>query len=250
MANGADFIRAQDEKIERLRNLFHEASEQFVEECQHHAPTAQQSELLRRMHKCGAAYYRCVEAAMFDHDSLEGEDFQRWLHDRVGSAFNVLNALPKYYEHLREHRQRLQLPDGMFEPSPSVYQNMQSVLAACRRQDAAALKATFLTANLPTSGFDNPFMPRETTPKRTQWWLVPVYLLGIVLLLVALVIASHYVSPLLFIPILIAVIVLITIVGAFQLKNDEKLADKPFVELMALALKKKFEFFKGPASKP
>jgi hypothetical protein len=250
MANGADFIRAQDEKIEHLRNLFHEASEKFAEGFQHDAPAPEQAELLRRMHKCGAAYYRCVEGAMFDHDNLQGEDFQRWLHDRVGSAFNVLSGLPKYYEHLREHRQRLQLPDGMFEPSPGVYQNMQSVFAACHKEDAAALNARFLNANLPTSGFNKPFMPKETAPKRTQWWLVLVYLLGIVVLLVALVIASHHVSPFLFIPILIAVVVLITIVGAFQLKNDEKLADKPFVELMGLALKKKFEFFKGPTSKP
>ena len=174
---------------------------------------------------------------MFDHDRLQEEDFQRWLHDRVGSASNVLTALPKYYQHLRKHRQRLQLRQEMFEPSPG-FKTCNPYLAACRKDEALALKIKFLEVNLPTSGFDNPFMPKETASKRTQWWLIPVYVLAIVLLLVALVVASHYVSPLLFIPILIGLIILITIVGAFQLKNDEKLADKPFVELMGLALKR------------
>ncbi|MGH7983063.1 MAG: hypothetical protein ACREFF_07940 [Candidatus Udaeobacter sp.] len=249
MANGADFIRNQDDEIEHLRSLFQKATEKFAAANRRDAPSNDQSELLRKMHKCGAVYYRCVEAAMLDHDTLVGEEFKRWLHDRVGSAYNVLNGLPKYYGHIRTHRDRLQLPNDMFEPSPGVYRNMQSVFAACEPENSEALKARFLEANLPVSGFENPFMPKESSPKRTQWWLVPVYLLAIVFLLIALVVASHYVSPWLFIPILVGVIVLITIIGAFQLKNDDRLADKPFVELMGLALKKKFEFFKGPISR-
>jgi len=250
MANGSDFIRLQNNEIESLRVEFHAASVAFKNVSESDAAAQQQTEHLRRMYECGTKYYRCVENSLLDHDDLAGEDFDRWLHDRVGSALSVLNGLPKYYAHLRAHRERLGLPNGMFEPSPGVFRNMQSVLAACQNDDANKLKTRFLELNLPTTGFDQPFMPKPPAPKKTRWWLVPVYIIGILLLLVALAITSHYVSPWLFIPILIGVIILITIVGAFQLKNDDRLADKPFVELMGLALKKKFEFFTGPRSKP
>jgi hypothetical protein len=252
MSDGADFIRSQDEKIELLRVAFHERSKEFAQAFKAESSTTEQASRLQRMHESGTEYYRCVEAALLDHDGLRGEDFERWLLDRTGSALNVLAGLPKYFAHLRTHRARLGLRDGMFEPSPGVFQNMQSVLAACRSEAATDLKQKFLVAHLPTAGFDTPFMPRPSlaptrtaTPSHPRWWLIPVYVFSILLLLIGLSIASMYVSPWLFIPVVIAVIILITIVGAFQLKNDDKLADKPFVDLMGLALKKKFEFLKG-----
>jgi len=252
MSDGADFIRSQDEKIELLRIAFHERSKEFAQAFRADSSITEQASRLQRMHESGTEYYRCVEASLLDHDSLRGEDFERWLHDRTGSALNVLAGLPKYFAHLRTHRARLGLRDDMFEPSPGVYQNMQSVLAASRSDAATGLKQKFLEAHLPTAGFDKPFMPKPSpAPARTpvtshlRWWMIPIYIFSILLLLIGFSVASNYVSPWLFIPVVIAVIILITIVGAFQLKNDDKLADKPFVDLMGLALKKKFEFLKG-----
>ena len=167
MSEGRDFIREQDCQIEALRAELYRKAKAFASAVQIGAPSEEQSQRLLDLHAAGTAYYRKVDETTHDRGRLRGDDFESWRQDRIGSASSVLSGLLKYHRHLRKHRDRLNLPPTMFEPSPAVYQNMQAILAAARPSEAINLKEKFRQENLPTSGFDYPYLP-EPAPEAME----------------------------------------------------------------------------------
>jgi hypothetical protein len=161
MAFGRDFIREQDEIIEKLRRDYYSKAERLNLVVRANAAREEQIDCLFQMHEAGRTYFRKVEQAMLDRDDLRGEDFDAWREDRLGSAMNVLTGLLEYHQHLRKYRELLKPNEPrLFEPSPAAYKNMQSVLAGARPTDAKILRERFAKAGLPTDGFDHPYVPK------------------------------------------------------------------------------------------
>jgi hypothetical protein len=78
---------------------------------------------------------------------------------------------------------------------------------------------------------------RPAAPPRSPWSSGSFYLV-VLLVAVLLVCAAARMVPLWIVPVLlIAALLALTIVGAFQLRQDDRLSEKGFLTLMALAFR-------------
>jgi hypothetical protein len=169
---GAEFTRAQDDEVKQYHTEYLRLANEFLELWEHSRDKAKQQKALRRMYSAGTAYYRCVETAIFNRDSLRGDDYEAWKRSWTTSAKRILNGLARYHENLRHYRQNLGLRDRMFEPAAGAYECLQQFFAETCPQEAAALKRTFAENNLPTGGFDKPYIPGPAPESmRPPFWL-------------------------------------------------------------------------------
>src|ERR1017187_357819 len=166
MPDPLEFKRTQDAEIESLRVIFQKKSQEYLTVVKVKADKIVRVSALTGMVSAGRLYYRKCEDATLDRDGLQGDEFESWLRDRVGTAESVLTGLPKYHDHVRKERDKLGLNPQMFEPTSAFYQNMQGLLAATRPEAALKLKEIFIAANLPVVGFNNPYKPEPAKSSR------------------------------------------------------------------------------------
>ena len=79
--------------------------------------------------------------------------------------------------------------------------------------------------------------PKEVTVRHNPWVSGSFYLVALLSLLALLLAVAQVVSILLFPLVVIGGLVAVAIVGALQLRNDAKLSQKGFLELMALSFR-------------
>ena len=196
---GREFIRAQDDEIKALHSEYLRLANEFLELWEKSSDRDEQKNILCRMHAAGTAYYRGVDSGIFDRGSLDGDDFEAWMHSWVSSARSILDELPRYHDLLRYYRKELQLPESMFEPADGAYQCIQQFFAATCPSEVPDLKKKFLDANLPVGGFDRPYLPKSTptpppTPKdmKTAMPLFLVIVISFFVLALACIIGGIY----------------------------------------------------------
>ena len=169
----------------------------------------------------------CVAGA-FDHPS--------WLNSTAGSAEDVLRGLPTLYGHFRKYRNVLDFTPDTFEPSRNIFQNKQGILALCRPEKAKELNQQFIDANLPHYLFDKP-LKCNPIKKNNPWISGLFYLFATVIIMAGLAtiakVLSVWILPLL----ILGGLLLLTVIGAFQLRNDNQIEEKNFLALMKLAFK-------------
>ncbi|HXM51432.1 MAG TPA: hypothetical protein VN956_26550 [Pyrinomonadaceae bacterium] len=78
--------------------------------------------------------------------------------------------------------------------------------------------------------------PKEKNP-RTPWATGTFYLACIVVVGVLFLVIARTVSPIVLPIVLLASLLAVSIVGALQLRNDKRLSEKNFIELMSVAMK-------------
>ena len=200
--------------------------------------------LLYAMHRKRTVYYRRVEHEVLNRGRLRGDQYERWIEEWTISATRVLGGLVKYYELLRKERGKLELPDGVFEPSPGSYRSIQAFYSAVSQNESAIMKQKFEAANLPTQGFDRPYKPNPASPRKPM----PSRILAlciIIALIVVFVIASHFVHPVVLGGIAAVALALYVAIEIVDLRRDGKLKEKSFVELIKILLEKRFKFHIG-----
>lgn len=243
MADVARLTVDQDRRIEVCKKRFIDAATRFAELFNTEEP--QQARLkkqaLLKLHQEAKAYISCVESCIVEECVAGAFDHPSWLDDRAGSAEMVLSRIPELYGHFRSHRAELAFSPNTFEPSGNMFQNMQGILALCRPNKAVQLKQQFVAANLPCDGFDNPLKPKPMKPtKNNPWTAGSFYLVAFVIIVGGLIATCKFLPAWTIAPVLIALVLLVIVIGALQLKNDDRLSEKSFVELMKLAMKRLF----------
>jgi hypothetical protein len=78
---------------------------------------------------------------------------------------------------------------------------------------------------------------RDRPPRPSPWFSGSFYLACAVVILAVILATARAVHPLVLPVVLIAALLLVSVVGAFQLRHDEKLCQKNFLSLMALSFK-------------
>ena len=81
-----------------------------------------------------------------------------------------------------------------------------------------------------------PDMDKKINPQ-SPWATGSFYLAALVVIGTLFLIVARTVPPLALVPVLIASILAVPIIGALQLRNDNRLSEKSFLELMGLAIK-------------
>ena len=198
-------------------------------------------ESLLNLSQKAKAYFSCVENCIVEGCVAGAFDHSAWLDDMSGSAEKVLRGILTLYSTLREQRNELGFTPNTFEPSGNIFQNMQGILALRHPEKAKELKQQFINANLPHDCFDKPLKPKPMKPEKNNPWTAgSFYLLAYVIILIGLIFLVKYVPWWAVPPALIALILLLIVIGALQLKNDNQLKDKSFVDLMKLVMKRLF----------
>jgi hypothetical protein len=240
MLDVAQLTVEQNARIEARKQKLADAADKFLSLCnaQPEATKSTKQEALLALSRAANEYFSCVEGCINEGCVAGAFEHPSWLEDRSGTAEDVLRKVPRLYAHFREQRETLEMSASAFEPSANVFQNMQGILALCRSEKAQELKAIFSAANLPSSGFDKPLKPKPMKPEKNNPWNSGLfYLLAFIVLVGGLVLFFKYLPPLAAIPASILLVLLLAVVGALQLKNDQQLKDKSFVELMTLVFK-------------
>jgi hypothetical protein len=198
---------------------------------------------LLNLNQKAKVYFSHLEACIVEGCVAGAFDHPSWLNDMASSAEKVLLRVPLLYAHFRKHRKELGFTDDTFEPSGNIFQNMQGILALCEPDKAKSLKQQFIAAKLPFDGFDKPLKAKPMKPeKNNPWGAGSFYLVVFAVVVIGLIAIIKYVPGLAVAPALIALILLVIVIGALQLKNDDKLKEKSFVELMKMAMGRLFLF--------
>lgn len=247
MAEIAQLIVEQNLKVEARKNDFTGAASEFARLCDagENASIKLKKDALLGLNQKAKAYFSCVENCIVEGSIAGAFEHPAWLDDMAGSAEKVLGAIPTLYGHFRRHRSELDLTLNTFEPSGNIFQNMQGILALRCPDKAKILKQQFVDAGLPYDAFDKPIKTKPMKPEKNNPWLAgSFYLLAYAMIVVGLILIVKYVPGLLVAPAFIALILLVITIGVLQLKNDDQLKEKSFVELMKLVMKRLF-LFKG-----
>jgi len=248
MSVGEEFIRRQDDELKELERDYRRKAMALFTAWKEHAPDDMQTALLLEMHQAGTEYFRRLEAEVFNRDSLTGADYERWKGEWTGTTTKNLHELPRYYRNLRENRERLGLRETMFEPPNGAYYNIQRFFAAACPKEVSALREDLRAANLPTTGFDKPYLPK---PHFDFGFMRPFIWVGVVVVLVAaFVIAAQFVHPVVPGGTLSVVVALLVVISAIELLREGKLKEKSFTEIAKLALAKRFQFVLGQKDDP
>lgn len=72
--------------------------------------------------------------------------------------------------------------------------------------------------------------------RRSPWAAGSFYLAAAIVLLVLLLTAAKLLNPLVLPVVIVGAVVLVSVVGGLQLRQDERLAEKNFLQLMSMAL--------------
>jgi hypothetical protein len=239
MADIAQLITEQDLRIEARKREFTEAASNFSRICGESGCVEPKKQALLTLQQRAKAYFSCVESCIIEGCVAGAINHPAWREDTANSAENVLLGVLTFYSHLRKHRNELGLAAGTFEPSGNIFLNMQGMLAQVRPNRATELKQQYINANLPHDGFDKPLQDKPLKSEKNNPWISGTfYLFAYVVVLIGLVVLIRFLPWYAVPPSVIALILLLTVVGALQLKNDEHLKDKSFVELMKLVLKR------------
>jgi hypothetical protein len=247
MADIAQLIVDQNLRIEDRKRGFTQASSAFAESIDggKTVDIKLKKKALLDLSQKGKVYFCCVESCIVEGCVAGAFEHSSWLDDTASSAEKVLSRLPGLYAIFRKYRAELGFKPDTFEPSGNIFLNMQGLLAFCRHEKAEQLKQQFIAANLPYDGFDKPLKPKPMKPEKNNPWAAgSFYLVAYVTIVIGLLAIVKFVPGLLIAPAFIALILLVIVIGALQLKNDDRLKEKSFVELMKLVMKRLF-LFKG-----
>lgn len=245
--SGRGFIKSQNEQLDELKAICGRCAASLVEADQSDAPTQIQRERLFDLSRAYNKYFSALELEVTNSGKLTGQDFKAWKQDWIVTATKNLYELPRYFEVLRETRDRLGLPQTTFEPAVGSFRNIQAFFAANCSGEVASLKAILTAANLPTGGLDKPFMPR---PHRSWTWARPFIWVAVALLVLAgFGVVATYVNIWL-VPVLIgAVVTILVIISAIELVREGAIKEKSYLEIAKLALRKRFQFNMGSGEK-
>ena len=86
-------------------------------------------------------------------------------------------------------------------------------------------------------GDDKKIQTITMKPKNNPWISGSFYLVTAVIILSLLMVIARMISPFVLPIVIIGGLIIFSIIGAFQLRNDDRLSDKSFIELMGLAFK-------------
>jgi hypothetical protein len=156
MDAGREFYDTQDAKVKQARERFQSEATSFSKCEQAGGSRNEQISRLNACHQAAREFFRELNEAVADPGPLTGILFEQWKQNCLASAVNVLSGLPRNQEYIRKHRDRLGIPATNFEFSPAVFENMQSIVAWARPEEAKRLRDEFQTAALPAGGFDRP----------------------------------------------------------------------------------------------
>jgi len=248
MTDIAQLIVDQNLRIEAHKKAFADAASSFARLCD--AGEAVQGPLkkdaLLSLYQKAKAYFCCVENCIVEGCVAGAFEHSAWLDDMSDSSEKVLGGLTVLYGHFRRHRSELGFKAGTFEPTGNIFKNMQGILALCRPEKAKELKEQLINVKLPHDGFDKPLKPKPMKPEKNNPWTAgSFYLVVCAVVVVGLIFAVRFLPGWAIAPVFIASILLVIVIGVLQLKNDDRLKDKSFVELMKLVMKRLF-LFKGP----
>ncbi|HOC58069.1 MAG TPA: hypothetical protein PKI20_20795 [Verrucomicrobiota bacterium] len=246
-ADVAQLTVDQNQRIEACKKRFTDAATAFA--ALYHTEQPDQTRLkqaaLLKLHQDAKSYISCVEDCIVEGCVAGAFDHPSWLDDRTQSSEMVLNRMPELFAYFREKRAKLQLSPNAFEPSGNIFQNMQGIMALRRPERAQQLRQQFANARLPSEGFDKPLKAKPMKPhKNNPWTTGSFYLVACLMIVLGVIAICKFVPPMAIAPAFVALILLVLVVGALQLKNDDKLSDKTFRELMTLAMKRLFLFKK------
>lgn len=252
MSEIAKLIVEQNLRIEARKKEFSDATLAFacLFEDGKNVDAKLKKDSLLNLHQKAKVYFCCVESSIVEGCVAGAFEHPTWLQDTAGSAEKVLSGIPNLFAHLRKHRSKLGFVPGTFEPSGNIFQNMQGILALARPEKAKELKQQFIEAKLPHDCFDKPLKPKPMKPeKNNPWTSGSFYLFAYAIILIGLIALIKYVPLWAVPPALIALILLLIVIGALQLKNDSRLKDKSFVELMTLVMRRLFLLKQSPNDK-
>jgi hypothetical protein len=241
MADITQLIIDQNSKIEACKKDFTDATFAFAGLC--HAEEAAditlKKEALLRLYQKAKVYFSFVENCIVEGCVAGAFDHSAWLDDMAGSAEKVLTGIPTLYGHFRKHRAECGFTPNTFEPSGNIFQNMQGLLALRYPDRAKALKQQFIDANLPHDWFDKPLKSKaEIAVKNNPWISGSFYLFCFVLIMLTLCVIAKWLYVWVIPFFVVAGLLLVTIIGALQLRNDDKIGEKDFLSLMKLAFQK------------
>ncbi|SRR5579862_1825751 len=241
MPDIAQLIVDQNSKIENRKNDFLNATSAFAELFEPGRlteDTAKKKALLNLCQK-GKIYFSCVESCIVEGCVAGAFEHPAWLEDQAESAEKVLRGVLTLYSNIRKHRNELGLTADCFEPSGNIFSNMQRILALCRPEKAKELKQQFINAKLPFDSFDKPLRPKPMKPEQNNPWLAgSFYLTSYLIIIAGLIALIRYVPWWAYAPSLIALVLLSIVIGALQLRNDNRLKDESFAKLMGITMKR------------
>lgn len=246
MSPGESFIRRQDDELKAYEHDYRNKATRLVELWRKKASATSQTNALLEMHRAGTEYFRRLESEVFNFGSLRGSEYNRWKAEWIGTAKKNLHELPRYQRILRENREHLGLSDTMFEPPQGAYFNLQRFFAATCPKDVDSVRRVLAEAGIPVDGLSSPYLPKvpyDLTFMRPFIWVgVIIVLLGVI------AVASRYMHAIVLGGVLSVIVVLLVIISSIELLREGKLKEKSFLEIVKLALAKRFQFVFGQKS--
>jgi hypothetical protein len=200
------------------------------------------------MHRKRTAYYRKVEHEVLNRGRTRGDQYDRWIEEWTISATRVLDGVLTYYKLLRNERQKVGLPATVFEPSQGSYRSIQAFYAAVAPAESAIMKQKFVVANLSAVGFDHPYKPDPAPPKKPMPARLTALFI-ILVLIVAFVVASHFVKAPVLAGIGTVVLLLYIVIEIVALRRENKLGEKGFVDIIKLIIEKRLKIDFGTNKK-
>jgi hypothetical protein len=241
MADVAQLIVDQNAKTEARKRDFVDAASAFAVlfDDGKVSDVNTKKQALQNLCQKGKVYFSCVESCIVVGCVAGAFDHPTWRDDQTDSAEKVLGGVLTLYGNIRKHRDELGFTVNSFEPSGNIFTNMQGIVALCRPVKAKQLKQQFIDANLPYDGFDRPLKFKPMIPEKNNPWISgSFYLFAIVAILAVLATIVKILNPWILPPLILGGLLLVTVVSAFQLRNDERLSEKGFLTLMIESFKR------------
>lgn len=159
-----DFEDDQNKRIEQAKAAWKKAAIDLRTAEDAQASPDQQRRLVEKWVDAGRDFFRIFNEAVADAGPIRGKAFIRWKSQHVLSAINVLHGLPDHKANIESRRKALNILPGKYQFAPTVFANIQSLVACENPKEAARLRQEFEKADLPTYGFEHPQAVEEPDP--------------------------------------------------------------------------------------
>lgn len=239
MPSPRDFIKEQNRQHEDLKIVYRAKAKELVKAVTEDAPEKQQIDLLLELHMAGQRYFDHLELEITNCGGLRGQDFEAWKDDWIITATKNLYELPRYFDNLRHHRNRLKLSPSMFEPPRGSFRNLQRFFAATCPNEVGELRSALVASTIPAQGLDHPSI---TKPPIDMSWARPfLWVLVVAILFGIAAIVAKNVSVWVIPSVFGVVVVLLIVIAAIDGLKDGTLQEKSFLEIVKLSLAKRFQ---------
>ena len=176
------------DEVLRLKAIYVEAKNAFVDAVNANATVDAQKKLFRELHEKATAAFNSVETCITKSDLLGANQGDLWAQDIARTAVDTLEHVAYRYQRLWENADRLGLSRPM--PGRNAFYATQSSAKVYLPDEAAVLEKQFEKIGLPTAGFKRPGQPKRDDMKVPHWFPVVGVIAGLLTLLFFMAIAG------------------------------------------------------------